>query len=272
MKRLIASSLVILGLVIVSVNAQVDKNNCRMTKEDVDNCTFAITTTTDRPIGSGISVIRNDKVYILTDAHCIIDGNKYKIVKRQYDDTGEEDFYVSVNAELWAFDKSLDFAILKCNKSPGGNVGSTKFYLSDKVYKVGTDIFNVGHFLAWDGQVGATSYSTGIVSQINRQTNYNNRMKMDLCLFLSCIPGCSGSGVYNTNGECIGLVCAGVGGNDVLINPVREIKKWCANKNISWLIDEKLPVPPEEEIKKLVPSVEKQLDMCEQVMRRIFGS
>lgn len=256
MKKILVSLAIIFSLSFLTFSAEVviDKSpNLVNTEEEVikkvDNCTFAMTNLSDEKIGSCISIIRNNMIFFLTDAHCICDGLKYKIVKLQYDDEGKEDFSVKTTAEVWFVNKKLDFAVLRCNKCPGGNIGSTKFLTSNKIPKVGTKVFNVGHFLALNGQVGAVSYSPGIISQINRKTGYNGGiMTLDMYLFLQCTPGCSGSGVYNEKGECLGLICAGFNYNAVLINPVRQIKKWMDEAKIGWLLDDSLPVPTEAEV------------------------
>lgn len=64
------------------------------------------------------------------------------------------------------------------------------------------------------------------------------------------VAGSAGGGVFTEEGTCIGIVMRG-GANICLILPSRKIHKWAKEKNVAWAIDPSVPMPSEEELKKI---------------------
>lgn len=61
----------------------------------------------------------------------------------------------------------------------------------------------------------------------------------------------SGGGIYNKNGQMVGMIVRGAGETFNLMVPVRRIKSYAKRAGIEFAINEEVPVPSEEELRKM---------------------
>ena len=144
--------------------------------------------------GAGSGVIISSDGYILTCAH-VVDGASTITVT-----IGDKDYTATVVGE----DSTSDIAVIKVDAD-----GLTPAIVgdSDKL-AVGDNVLAVGNPL---GELGGT-VTSGIVSALNRSvtiqgTSSTNTMSL-IQMDASVSPGNSGGGLFNMNGELIGLVNA----------------------------------------------------------------
>ncbi len=146
-------------------------------------------------------------------------------------------------------DQGEDLALLQIRKKnfvPYDT--STRFYLKEEIPQIGTPLCHVGSLL---GQVGANSYTEGVVSQIGRVLDLGaNGVVFDQTT-VTAFPGSSGGGVFDTGGTYVGMLVRGAGEQFNLIVPVRRMKAWSKTAKVEWALDEKIPMPTEAELKKL---------------------
>ncbi|MBE6714325.1 MAG: trypsin-like serine protease [Ruminococcaceae bacterium] len=147
--------------------------------------------------GAGSGVIVSDNGYIITNNHVITDSatgvRADSITVRLIN--GEE-----YKAEIKGNDSDSDIALLKIDAKglSAANIGN-----SDEL-KVGEQVIAVGNPL---GELGGT-VTTGIISATNREISVENN-KMTLIQTDAAInPGNSGGGLFNIEGELIGIVNA----------------------------------------------------------------
>ena len=144
--------------------------------------------------GAGSGVIISSDGYILTCAH-VVDGASTITVT-----IGDKDYTATLVGE----DTTSDIAVIKIDADglTPATVGN-----SDSL-KVGQSVMAVGNPL---GELGGT-VTGGMISALNRSvtiqgTNSTNTMSL-IQMDASVSPGNSGGGLFNMNGELIGLVNA----------------------------------------------------------------
>ena len=144
--------------------------------------------------GAGSGVIISSDGYILTCAHVVSGASQITVT------IGDTDYTATVVGE----DDTSDVAVLKIDAT-----GLTPATVGDsESLAVGDSVLAVGNPL---GELGGT-VTSGIVSALNRSvtiqgsssTNTMSLIQMDA----SVSPGNSGGGLFNMNGELIGLVNA----------------------------------------------------------------
>ena len=144
--------------------------------------------------GAGSGVIISSDGYILTCAHVVSGASQITVT------IGDTDYTATVVGE----DDTSDVAVLKMDAT-----GLTPATVGDSdSLSVGDSVLAVGNPL---GELGGT-VTSGIVSALNRSvtiqgsssTNTMSLIQMDA----SVSPGNSGGGLFNMNGELIGLVNA----------------------------------------------------------------
>ena len=144
--------------------------------------------------GAGSGVIISSDGYILTCAHVVSGASQITVT------IGDTDYTATVVSE----DDTSDVAVLKIDAT-----GLTPATVGDSdSLSVGDSVLAVGNPL---GELGGT-VTSGIVSALNRSvtiqgsssTNTMSLIQMDA----SVSPGNSGGGLFNMNGELIGLVNA----------------------------------------------------------------
>lgn len=144
--------------------------------------------------GAGSGVIISSDGYILTCAHVVEGASNVTVT------IGEQDYTATVVGE----DSASDIAVLKIEAT-----GLTPAVLGDSdTLKVGETVLAVGNPL---GELGGT-VTSGIVSALNRSvsiqgTNSVNTMSL-IQMDASVSPGNSGGGLFNMNGELVGIVNA----------------------------------------------------------------
>ena len=144
--------------------------------------------------GAGSGVIISSDGYILTCAHVVSGASQITVT------IGDTDYTATVVGE----DDTSDVAVLKIDAT-----GLTPATVGDSdSLSVGDSVLAVGNPL---GELGGT-VTSGIVSALNRSvtiqgTNSTNTMSL-IQMDASVSPGNSGGGLFNMNGELIGLVNA----------------------------------------------------------------
>ena len=125
---------------------------------------------------------------------------------------------------------------------------SVTFYLDDKIPTLGTDLLHVGSLL---GQMGANSMTDGIYSQHGRILKQLNKHIFDQTTCVA-FPGSSGGGVYLKNdARYVGMLVRGAGEGFNLIVPIRRMVEYCEKHKIMWALDGKLPMPSNDDLKKM---------------------
>ena len=144
--------------------------------------------------GAGSGVIISSDGYILTCAHVVSGASQITVT------IGDTDYTATVVGK----DDTSDVAVLKIDAT-----GLTPATVGDSdSLSVGDSVLAVGNPL---GQLGGT-VTSGIVSALNRSvtirgTSSTNTMSL-IQMDASVSPGNSGGGLFNMNGELIGLVNA----------------------------------------------------------------
>ena len=144
--------------------------------------------------GAGSGVIISSDGYILTCAH-VVDGASNITVT-----IGDKDY----TATLVGDDTTSDIAVIKIDAD-----GLTPATVGDSdSLKVGQNVMAVGNPL---GELGGT-VTGGMISALNRSvtiqgTNSTNTMSL-IQMDASVSPGNSGGGLFNMNGELVGIVNA----------------------------------------------------------------
>ena len=125
---------------------------------------------------------------------------------------------------------------------------SVTFYLDEEIPKLGEDLLHVGSLL---GQMGANSMTDGIYSQHGRILKSLNKHIFDQTT-VTAFPGSSGGGVYlKSDARYIGMLVRGAGEGFNLIVPVRRMQEYCKKHEMTWALDKNVPMPTEEELKKM---------------------
>jgi len=125
---------------------------------------------------------------------------------------------------------------------------SVTFHLDEGIPTLGTDLLHVGSLL---GQMGANSMTDGIYSQHGRILKQLNKHIFDQTTCVA-FPGSSGGGVYlKKDAKYIGMLVRGAGEGFNLIVPVRRMQEYCTKHDIMWALNAKLPMPSDEDLKKM---------------------
>lgn len=162
--------------------------------------------------GAGSGVIISSDGYIVTNNH-VIEGASSITVTLQNGDKYE--------AEVVARDSKTDIAVLKID---GKDLSSAVFGDSDALV-IGQEVVAIGNPL---GSLGGT-VTDGIISGLNREITINGK-KMNLLQTNATInPGNSGGGLFNIDGELVGIVVAKSSGENVeglgFVIPINDVKE-----------------------------------------------
>ena len=144
--------------------------------------------------GAGSGVIISSDGYILTCAH-VVDGASNITVT-----IGDQDYTATLVGE----DTTSDIAVVKIDAT-----GLTPATVGDSdSLKVGESVMAVGNPL---GELGGT-VTSGIVSALNRSVSIQGTSSVNTMSLIqmdaSVSPGNSGGGLFNMNGELVGIVNA----------------------------------------------------------------
>ena len=148
--------------------------------------------------GAGSGVIISKDGYIVTNNH-VIDGAS-KITVTTADDKSYE-------AKLVGTDSNSDVAVIKIKAS---DLTPATYGNSDQL-KVGDMAVAIGNPL---GELGGT-VTAGIISALDRELSIDGKTMTLLQTDSSINPGNSGGGLFNGDGQLIGIVVAKSSGSDV---------------------------------------------------------
>lgn len=148
--------------------------------------------------GAGSGVVMTADGYIMTNNH-VIDGAS-KITVTTSDDKEYE-------AKLVGTDSITDIAVLKIsakNLTPATYGNSDQLAVGDMAVAIGNPL----------GELGGT-VSTGIISALDRELAIDGKTMTLLQTDASINPGNSGGGLFNGDGQLIGIVVAKSSGSNV---------------------------------------------------------
>lgn len=148
--------------------------------------------------GAGSGVIVTADGYIATNNHVIDGASKISVTLAN----GKE--YV---ATLIGKDAKTDLAVIKINETAlkAATLGTSASL------KVGEPVVAIGNPL---GELGGT-VTSGIISALDRQIEIDNEKMTLLQTDAAVNPGNSGGGLFNANGQLIGVVNAKSSGSDI---------------------------------------------------------
>ena len=148
--------------------------------------------------GAGSGVILSEDGYIVTNNHVIEGANTITVKTRD----GK-----SYNAKLIGTDASTDLAVIKIEATglkPAVLGNSSELEVGDTAIAIGNPL----------GELGGT-VTTGIVSALDREVTIDNQTMHLLQTNAAINPGNSGGGLFNDQGELIGIVNAKSSGSDI---------------------------------------------------------
>lgn len=248
------------------------KNDNVNLAEHLQNISVMVGTTNGS--GSGVIITRNVKVgdkeetinFIWTAAHVIeaLRNTRTTIVNGQPSQIIEfKDPYIVkelVESGRRVGELRMECTVIKYSDANNGEdlallmvrkrnfiQDSATFYLDgDMIVKPGTALVHVGSL---KGQIGANSFTTGVLSQVGRVLNLGNSNVVFDQSTVTAFPGSSGGGVFlSDNGKYIGMLVRGSGEQFNFIVPIRRMKSFCEKNNMLWSIDESQKMPTLEEI------------------------
>ena len=102
--------------------------------------------------------------------------------------------------------------------------------------EVGSPVFNYG--AAW-GRFSPPSYFVGCISAASVRLEGSTFDQMEC----PAAPGSSGSGIFNQNGKCEGLMVALMSSSVSLEVPSRCLIQWARKNHLEWAVDPSFPFP-----------------------------
>lgn len=152
----------------------------------------------EEDLGSGSGVIITSDGYIVTNNHVVEGGQNIRVCLQD----GSE-----YEATLIGTDSYSDLAVIKIDATglPAATLGASSNMT------VGDPVFAVGNPLG----VLSSSVSQGIISGLDRTINVDGHNMTLMQTDAAVNPGNSGGGLFNANGELIGIVNAKSYGLDV---------------------------------------------------------
>jgi S1-C subfamily serine protease len=274
MKKLVLISLTLFSLLPFAFTA--DKTNDSNACPDLNSLRSCSVMISAKPESVGSGIIKTRKIgeynyhFVWTAGHVIDESQivrtiiepstgKPKVVV-EYPDTTISRFivqdggYTDYRAQVIKHSDSKhgeDLALLLVRAHDVLDI-STQFS-DDSVPTVGSPIWHIGS-MSGVGSPNATV--EGLLSNVG----IVRHAKLFDQVTVPSIPGCSGGGVFlKSNGKCIGLMLEGISVKVHSINyirPTREIRAWAKKVNCAWAIDDSVPVPSLEEIRKGPVNVE----------------
>lgn len=148
--------------------------------------------------GAGSGVIIDSKGYIITCSHVVEGASKIKVTTKD----GTE-----LEATLVGIDSQSEVAVLKVK----ANNLTAAVYGDSSDLSIGDMVVAIGNPL---GELGGTA-TTGILSALDRELDIDGKALTLLQTDASINPGNSGGGLFDDNGNLIGVVVAKSSGSDV---------------------------------------------------------
>lgn len=190
-----------------TITEGLSENSVPVVVEKTKNSVVAITTSTlaNSPVmgqyvteGAGSGVIISEDGYIVTNTHVVQNTNN--IMVRLFNN---KEYKATIVGE----DVASDLTVIKIDVE---GLTPAKFGLSDDLI-VGQTVIAIGNPL---GELGGT-VTSGIISAKDRELTINSQ-SMTLLQFSAAVnPGNSGGGLFNLNGELVGVVNAKTSGSEV---------------------------------------------------------
>lgn len=146
----------------------------------------------------GTGVIMSEDGYIVTNHH-VIEGATSILVRTR---SGDE-----YSAELIGSDEQSDLAVLKIDASgliPAVLGDSTKLEVGDLAVVIGNPL----------GELGGT-VTSGIISALDREVSIDGQMMTLMQTDAAVNPGNSGGGLFDANGDLVGIINAKSSGDNV---------------------------------------------------------
>lgn len=148
--------------------------------------------------GAGSGVILSKDGYIVTNNHVIAGANKVTVTTKDSK---------SYSAKLIGTDPTSDLAVIKIdakNLTPAVLGQSSKLKVGDTAVAIGNPL----------GELGGT-VTSGIISALDREITIDNETMHLLQTSAAINPGNSGGGLFNDQGQLIGIVNAKSSGNNI---------------------------------------------------------
>ncbi len=265
-------SALILGFGLTTSSFTAEKK--QTTADHLQNVSVTIRSEGDFSIGEGSGVIftrkdakGNQVNFVWTAAHVIDNLRKTRktvingmpktlvefkdpMVVKEIRQNGRTVGRLQMDAEVLKYsdaDDGHDLALLRVRKL-NFVTDTVTFYLDKKIPPLGEDLLHVGSLL---GQMGANSMTDGIYSQHGRLIKSLNKHVFDQTT-CTAFPGSSGGGVYlKSDARYVGMLVRGAGEGFNLIVPVRRMIDYCEKHKIMWALDRSIPMPSEDDLKKL---------------------
>jgi len=179
-------------------------------------------------IGSGVLYKKNGKVYVMTAAHVVADGETYgcgSIVVMFTPADSDKPCYMWIG-KLVAHNGKLDAAIIELQGADPAAVNGAKF--QNRMPRIGTGVYAVGN-------------PTGDINTVTEGIVCNNKRTVDWCeqhhFQVSCHggQGLSGGGVFASDtGECLGLVVRlNMHSRILMVVPMSAVIDWMQSNNLS---------------------------------------
>ena len=265
-------SALILGFGLTTSSFTAEKK--QTTADHLQNVSVTIRSEGDFSIGEGSGVIftrkdakGNQVNFVWTAAHVIDNLRKTRktvingmpktlvefkdpMVVKEIRQNGRTVGRLQMDAEVLKYsdaDDGHDLALLRVRKL-NFVTDTVTFYLDKKIPPLGEDLLHVGSLL---GQMGANSMTDGIYSQHGRLIKSLNKHVFDQTT-CTAFPGSSGGGVYlKSDARYVGMLVSGAGEGFNVIVPVRRMIDYCEKHKIMWALDRSIPMPSEDDLKKL---------------------
>lgn len=157
---------------------------------------------------------------------------------RQHFTNGRRSGQTSVDARVMAFSDpqtGYDLALLRLDGRFEIRDSGVVFDLSGRVPPAGMGVYHVGSFLGLDG---SCSFSLGVIAQSGRVLD-GLPHEFDQ-ITAPAFPGSSGGGVYDEDGNCIGLLVRGADATFGFVAPARLMREWAEEEGLMWAMDPSL--------------------------------
>ena len=183
--------------------------------------------------GSGTIINRNGRNYIIT-AHHVCEDNKINgagyvpLIVKQIDDNG---VIHTAEATVVKCDKGRDIAILLVKQK---NYVRDGVHFSLKTPAIGQHVWHCGCPYGFDYFATVTD---GLVSGRDRGIGGYLSDTISATIF----GGCSGGGIFDDDGNEIGIVVRKTGETFGAMMPIRNIRDWVIKNHLEWMFDERLP-------------------------------
>lgn len=172
----------------------------------------------------------------------VVEFEDAKIIKTLVEE-GRNVGKLEIFASIVRFSEEEDLALLRVRQKNFLKDG-IQFYLDPKIPIVSTQLCHVGSLY---GELGSNSFTTGVLSQQGRLIDGKVFDQTTVPAF----RGSSGGGVYLEDGRLVGQILRSAGETFNLMCPVRRIVDWSKSAKIEWAVNDAVPLPSEDELKKL---------------------